>query len=297
MAAPVRRVPAGAVASNHSPKLATLAGMSIDALVAACAVAPPRNLLVVTGAGVSLASGIPTFRGSDPGAVWANEVTELGTHHYFERDPVGSWRWYLARFATLGEARPNPAHHALAALERWHVARGGEFLLVTQNVDRLHDDAGSQALVHVHGRADRVRCAHVGCEHGAPRGSLPRDDAATRRFLADPSMSTVPCCPVCDAYLRQHVLWFDEYYTDHDDYQIERVLRAAKRAGIILFAGTSFAVGITDMILERGLARGAAIFSIDPVGRAPHPRVQAITAPAEQVLPAVCEAVGALMPA
>ncbi len=268
--------------------------MSLDALITACAAAPPRPLLVVTGAGVSLASGIPTFRGSDPGAVWARDVTELGTHRYFKRDPVGSWRWYLGRFARLGEARPNPAHLALAALERWQLARGGDFLLVTQNVDTLHDAAGASALVHVHGRADRVRCDRVGCEHGAPGGSLPRDDAATRRFLQDPSLASVPRCPACGALLRQHVLWFDESYDEHHDYQIDRVLRAARRAQVVLFAGTSFAVGVTDMILARGLSRGAAIFSIDPVGRPPHPRVQAITTPAEQALPALCHALGAV---
>ena len=280
----------------HGPgprKLGTIAAMSLDALIAACAVTPPPSLLVVTGAGVSLASGIPTFRGSDPGAVWAHDVTELGTNNYFERDPVGSWRWYLGRFARLGDTRPNPAHHALAALERWQVARGGDFLLVTQNVDTLHDDAGSQALVHVHGRADRVRCARVGCEHGAPQGSLPRDDAATQAFLRDPSLATVPSCPTCHSLLRQHVLWFDEYYLEHRDYQIDRVLRAAKHADVVLFAGTLFAVGITEMILQRGLSRGAAIFSIDPTGSPPHPRVRAIAAPAEQALPALCQALGA----
>lgn len=250
-------------------------------------------MLIVTGAGVSLASGIPTFRGSDPGAVWATDVTELGTFEYFKRDPVGSWRWYLTRFSKLVGARPNPGHLALAALERWQKARGGQFLLVTQNVDGLHDEGGSQALVHVHGRADRVRCAREGCEHGAPRGSLPRDEAATAAFLADPSLATVPRCPACGSLLRQHVLWFDEYYTDHQDYHIGLVLRAAKHAGVVIFAGTSFAVGITEMILERTIGRAPAIFSIDPSGRAPHRRVQPIVEPAEVVFPALCRALGA----
>ena len=271
--------------------------MSLDALIAVCHATPPARLLVVTGAGVSLASGIPTFRGSDPGAVWAHDVTELGTAEYFHRDPVGSWQWYLSRFDKLHGAAPNPAHHALAALERWQVARGGEFLLVTQNVDTLHDEAGSRALVHVHGRADRVRCARVGCEHGAPGGSLPRDPAATAAFLREPSPATVPRCPACGSLLRQHVLWFDEFYTDHHDYEIDRVLRAAKHAGVVVFAGTSFAVGITDMIVQRALWRGAEIFSIDPVGRALHGRIRPIAAPAEQALPALCRAVGAELPA
>ena len=85
-------------------------------------------LVVVTGAGVSLASGIPTFRGADPGAVWKRDVTELGTNRYFEEDPAGSWSWYTSRFDIVLDKRPNPAHLALAAIERWQVARGGQFL-------------------------------------------------------------------------------------------------------------------------------------------------------------------------
>ena len=76
------------------------------------------SLLVVTGAGVSLASGIPTFRGTDPGAVWANDVQEKGTIAYFNRDPVKSWQWYMSRFLKHLDAKPNAAHIALAALEK-----------------------------------------------------------------------------------------------------------------------------------------------------------------------------------
>ena len=73
-------------------------------------------MLVVTGAGISLASGIPTFRGRDPGAIWKRDVTELGTFRYFSEEPVGSWRWYLSRFAKTVGAKPNPAHTALVRL-------------------------------------------------------------------------------------------------------------------------------------------------------------------------------------
>jgi NAD-dependent deacetylase len=111
--------------------------MSEELLVRRLEAARGKLVLVVTGAGVSLASGIPTFRGSDPGAVWANDVTEMGTRDFFERDPVASWRWYGSRFARAAGAKPNAAHHALVALERWQSARG-KFLLITQNVDGLH---------------------------------------------------------------------------------------------------------------------------------------------------------------
>ena len=91
--------------------------------------------------------------------MWKRDVTELGTNRYFAEDPAGSWSWYTSRFDIVLEKQPNPAHHALAAIERWHVARGGRFLLVTQNVDPLHERAGSEWLVKVHGSADRVRCS------------------------------------------------------------------------------------------------------------------------------------------
>ena len=125
-------------------------------------------LLVVTGAGISVASGIPTFRGTDPGAIWKHDVTTMGTNEFFEQDPVESWRWYLTRFAKVFDARPTPAHRALVALERRQMARGPRFLLVTQNVDTLHEDAGSKELVKVHGSAARARCTRPGCANAAP---------------------------------------------------------------------------------------------------------------------------------
>lgn len=251
-------------------------------------------LVVVTGAGISLGSGIPTFRGTDPGAVWKRDVTELGTYRFFREDPVESWRWYLSRFDMVLNARPNPAHLAVAALERWHLGRGGRFLLVTQNIDTLHEDAGSRELVKVHGSADRVRCARTGCVHGAPRGSLPRGDFDIEPFRAAPSLETLPRCPACGDVLRQHVLWFDEYYQEHEDYQWQRVQEAAGTMDLGLFIGTSFAVGVTDVFLQTGLLRKVPMASVDPGGtRIRHPLLRAIDAKAEEVLPALCEELGA----
>jgi NAD-dependent protein deacetylase/lipoamidase len=250
-------------------------------------------VLVVTGAGISLASGIPTFRGSDPDAVWANDVTELGTNGYFQRDPAGSWKWYLARFDGARGAQPNPGHHALAAIERWQVARGRALLDVTQNVDLLHEQAGTQALVKVHGSVDRVRCSRHSCELGAPRGSMLRADVDITAFLADPVDANVPRCPVCRSRLRQHVLWFDELYTGHADYQFERVRSAARRATLVLFVGTSFSVGVTELVLEAARKTRARVYSIDPAGRAPDPSVHDVRAGAEVALPTVAAALGA----
>lgn len=247
-----------------------------------------KLLLFVTGAGVSVASGIPTFRGTDPEAVWKKDVTELGTVRYFNQDPAGSWSWYTKRFDVVFEVEPNPAHAALVRLERWQAARG-EFLLITQNVDTLHEQAGSEALVKVHGSADRVRCSQPGCVRGAPSGSMLRSEIDMGPFLADPVEVNVPRCPECGSFLRQHVLWFDETYQGHDDYQWERVVHAASTADLVLFAGTSLSVGVTDMIVRAAVSRGAQVVSIDP-GRGPDPDypVEHIRAKAEVVLPQVC---------
>lgn len=246
-------------------------------------------ILVVTGAGISVASGIPTFRGDDPGAVWKTDVTELGTFRYFSQDPVGSWRWYLSRFEKTLAAEPNPAHTALAALERWALERGGRPLLITQNIDGLHRQAGSRQLVEVHGRADRVRCPRSGCPHGAPAGSLPRADLGLERFLAAPAPEHLPRCPRCQSVLRQHVLWFDEYYDSHQDYQWSRVLAAAHAADTVLFVGTSFSVGVTELVLRAALDRGRPALSIDPGATAPPRGVTWLRARSEVILPAVCE--------
>lgn len=249
-------------------------------------------LLVVTGAGISLASGIPTFRGTDKDAVWKRDVTELGTARYFEEEPAGSWSWYLSRFDKVLGAKPNPGHTALVDLERWCKQQGRPFLLVTQNIDGLHADAGSQELVEVHGSAKKVRCSSEGCVNGAPKGSLMRAPIDISAFRAKPIDANVPKCPACGALLRQHVLWFDELYNGHDDYQWDRVLAAAASSKLVLFVGTSFAVGVTELVTQGARQRRVPGFSIDPAGR-PQAGVTLITEPAELALPAMMKALTA----
>jgi NAD-dependent deacetylase len=243
-------------------------------------------ILVVTGAGISLASGIPTFRGTDKDAVWKRDVTELGTVRYFSEEPAGSWSWYLSRFDKVLGAKPNAGHYAIVELERWAKEKGRDFLLVTQNIDGLHKDAGSQELVEVHGSAQRVRCSAQGCVNGAPRGSLLRSSVDIAAFREKPIDANVPKCPACGELLRQHVLWFDEFYNGHEDYQWNRVLGAAARSKLVLFVGTSFSVGVTEHIASSAHARRVPVFSIDPAGR-PQRDVTLITEPSEAALPAL----------
>jgi NAD-dependent deacetylase len=252
-------------------------------------------VVVVTGAGVSAASGLPLFRGTDPDAIWNRDVTEIGTFRFFAQDPVAWWQWFLHSFEGLLDAHPNPAHHALAALERWQVARGGDFLLITQNVDTLHEQAGSQRLVKVHGSADRLRCSRDGCPLGAPTGSLPASEVDFGPFLSDPRRESLPRCPRCGALLRAHALLFDEYYDAHADYGFSRVRQAVERMALAVFAGTSFSVGVTELVLREALGWKLPVISIDPAGRPPAPGITTVRSTAEEVLPAVCHELGAAL--
>ena len=253
-------------------------------------------ILVVTGAGVSAPSGLPTFRGTDPGAIWNRDVTEIGTRAFLERDPVTWWQWFLDRFSGVDHVRPNPAHNALAALERWQRGRGGDFLLITQNVDTLHEQAGSERLVKVHGTADRLRCTRSGCTLGAPAGSLPRTDADLAAFKSRPGRDTLPRCPACGALLRSHVLLFDEHYDEHVDYGFNQVRYALERMALVIFAGTSFSVGVTDLVLREALGWKVPVLSIDPAAAPPWPGVTGVRAGAEEVLPEVCRELGIELP-
>ncbi len=253
-----------------------------------------RLVLVVTGAGISTASGIPTFRGSDPGAIWKDSDVSMATFEYFQRDPVGQWRWYLSRFRTVDGAQPNPAHAALVDLERWQSDRRGAFRIITQNIDTLHERAGSRDLIKVHGTSDRLRCARAGCDNGSPRGSIARSEVDISAFEAQPSLGTLPRCPLCQEILRAHVLFFDEYYQDHSDYRFADVQSSAAGAELVIFVGTSFSVGVTDLVVQNAANRAKPIFSIDPHAPALPSWMSVIQLrePAEELLPRAVSTLG-----
>jgi NAD-dependent deacetylase len=248
-------------------------------------------LLVLTGAGVSAASGIPTFRGNDPNAVWKNDVTSLATLEHFRADPVHSWKWYRERFGGFARAQPNAAHAAIAQLGAWQRARDGEFLLVTQNIDTLHDQVSTRDLVKVHGSADRARCSSNRCAHASTRTvAMSVLDFAT--FDRDPRTQTIPRCPQCGGYMRPHVLWFDEYYDSHVDYEWQRAVEFMRDPGCALVAGTSFSVGITSFLEDCVSSTGAPLFVVDPSERVATTCAHSVhvRGKAEDVLPLVVAA-------
>jgi NAD-dependent deacetylase len=218
------------------------------------------RVVVLTGAGISAESGIPTFRGAE--GYWVvgsrNYVPqEMATHEMFERAPDEVWRWYLHRFGACADARPNAGHEALVALEG---ALADRFTLVTQNIDGLHRRAGSRRVFCIHGDAAYVRCA-ADCGLGVvdlPPGLVPRGDGPLgpeeRRTLA---------CPRCGGWLRPHVLWFDEYY-DEEHYRMDSALRAAGAADLLLVVGTSGATNLPMQIGQLVFRRGAALVDVNP---------------------------------
>ena len=248
--------------------------------------------LILTGAGVSLASGIPTFRGTDAGAVWASNVMSRATLEHFRREPADSWSWYRQRHAQVRAAQPNVAHRALVDLERWHAARSAGFQVITQNIDLLHEAAGARTLVKVHGSIDRARCADASCPESDTTVSTASLDFAA--FDAHPDCGTVPRCHGCGAMMRPHVLWFDEHYGSHPDYRWSDVLAACNVMWQVIAVGTSFSVGVTDLVAREAARRGVPLFVIDPQGSSNAGRsVVGLREKAEDLLPRVCALVGA----
>ena len=196
-------------------------------------IAHDTRLLVLTGAGISAESGLGTFRGN--GGMWANEPVEsVATPGGFERDPARVWRFYSERRAGAARARPNAAHEAIAEIER---RLGDRFLLATQNVDGLHQAAGSERIVELHGSLWRTRCS--------------RCDRPPFQDRASPVEPPLPTCDACaaagrgPAYLRPSIVWFGEMLDPGDERRVRRFLRDAElsRAPILfLGVGTSGSV-------------------------------------------------------
>ncbi len=218
------------------------------------------NVVVLTGAGISAESGIPTFRGAEGYWVVGSRnymPQEMATNEMFQRAPDEVWRWYLYRFGACKDAQPNAGHDALVRLER---ALGDRFTLVTQNIDGLHRRAGSQRVFCIHGDAAYVRCADD-CGLGVvelPPGLVPRGDGALL-----PAEREALACPRCKGRLRPHVLWFDEYY-DEENYRMESSLRAAGTADLLLVVGTSGATNLPMQIGELCWRRGAVLVDVNP---------------------------------
>ena len=239
--------------------------MSADPLTrAVAAIAGATRLLVVTGAGISAESGIPTFRGA--GGLWEGfRAEDLATPQAFSANPELVWRWYRWRLDTCRQAIPNEAHRVLVDMEhRWEE----NFLLATQNVDGLHPRAGNQRLVELHGNIETARC--TACGHTEPLQDNPSD---------------LPHCSRCTALQRPHILWFGESYWPGI---IEESVAFAEIADAVLVVGTSGRVWPPIAIALRAQECGAVLIDVNPDPSEVNALADAwLRGPATQWLPAL----------
>lgn len=219
------------------------------------------RLVFLTGAGISAESGIPTFRG--PEGYWRvgsrnYHPQELATGAAFRAMPATVWAWYVSRHRSCAGAQPNAAHLALVEAAR---LLGERFLLVTQNVDGLHRRAGSpvEQLYEIHGNIAQVRCL-AGCP-----GLLPLEPLLPH-FPDEPAPKRLPRefhCGNCNAPLRPHVLWFDEYY-DEPLFRLDSTRAAAKTAALLVVIGTTGATNLPLQVGELAARADAPLVVINP---------------------------------
>jgi NAD-dependent deacetylase len=214
-----------------------------------------NRVMVITGAGISAESGIPTFRGAD--GLWRNfKPEELATPAAFQRQPRTVWEWYDWRRGLCAQARPNPAHNVVAAMERFY----HHFLLVTQNVDGLHLRAGSRRMVEVHGSVWRARCLQCG-------ETLPLEQT--------PLTELPPHHTGCGGMLRPAVVWYGESY---DAATLQQVFAKAEEAQVALVIGASGGVALPVDLATQARQAGATIIEINrersAISRLAHERLE-----------------------
>jgi NAD-dependent deacetylase len=224
-----------------------------------------RYVVVLTGAGVSAESRIPTFRDAQTG-LWAKySPEELATPQAFRRNPKLVWEWYAWRRELVTQAKPNPGHLALAELEQCMP----KFTLITQNVDGLHQRAGSRNVIELHGNINRTKCFDEGdiIDSWPPTTELP------------------PRCPRCGGYLRPDVVWFGESLPQE---ALTVAFMAAEQCDLFLSIGTSALVQPAASLPLVALEQDAVVVEINPDTTPLTPWVtHVLRGPAGQVLPAL----------
>ena len=227
------------------------------------------RVVALTGAGISADSGIPTFRGRD--GLWRRfKPEELATPEAFERNPRLVWEWYRWRMEIIAGARPNPGHYALAELERLGLLE----CIITQNVDGLHQKAGSRRVIELHGNIWRARCTRCGY----------------RVVFEKPPEEIPPRCPRCGGLLRPDVVWFGEPIPE-DAWR--EAVECTLNARVMLVVGTSGVVYPAALLPRMAREQGALIVEVNVEPSALTDEVTDIflQGRAAEVLPALVERV------
>jgi NAD-dependent deacetylase len=227
-----------------------------------------QYVVVLTGAGISAESGVPTFRDAQTG-LWAKySPEELATPQAFRRNPKLVWEWYAWRRELVAQAEPNPGHLALAELER----RLPKFTLITQNVDGLHQRASSRNVIELHGNIHRIKCF----DEGRIIDSWP------------PTAEVPPRCPHCGGYLRPDVVWFGETLPPP---ALQAAFEAAQQGDLFFSIGTSGLVQPAASLPYEALRRGVTVVEINPDETSlTAGATYALRRPAGQILPAIVAA-------
>ncbi len=227
-----------------------------------------QRVTVLTGAGVSAESNIPTFRDAMTG-LWARyQPEELATPEAFQRDPKLVWEWYQWRRGLVAGANPNPGHYALVALAQ----KVPDLTLVTQNVDGLHQRAGSKAVLELHGNLARSKCF----EENRVVESWPETDEVP------------PRCPACGGRLRPDVVWFGEGLPPEI---LRQAAQAAARSDLFFSVGTSAVVFPAASLIYETMRRGGLTVEINPQATEQTSQVSfALSGPSGEVLPDLVQA-------
>ena len=220
------------------------------------------RITVLTGAGISAESGIPTFRG--PEGYWtigsrSYMPQEMATLNMFLQQPQEVWQWYLYRLGACMYARPNAGHAALAEMER---SLGDRFILITQNIDNLHIRAGNslERTYQIHGNINFTRCS----DECTPELKILHEELIRNRddrILTGAEIRLLHC-PECGAWLRPHVLWFDEYYNE-EYFRFDSSVARANETDILLIVGTSGATTLPNIIASTVFSSGRTIIDIN----------------------------------
>ena len=228
-----------------------------------------QRIAILTGAGVSAESGIPTFRDVQIG-LWAQYRPEdLATPEAFVRNPKLVWEWYAWRREIVATARPNPGHYALAEMQ-CHTPR---FTLITQNIDGLHQQAGSSDVLELHGNLGRTKCS--------------RENMVIEQWPITDQVP--PPCPRCGAPLRPDVVWFGEMLPRD---VLEAAAQAATECDVFFSIGTSSLVEPAASLARVALQSGAAVIEVNPtVTPLTSQATFVLTGPAGKMLPGLVEAV------
>ncbi|MCB1190020.1 MAG: NAD-dependent deacylase [Leptospiraceae bacterium] len=200
-----------------------------------------KKVAVLTGAGISHESGIPTFRGA--GGYWKQyKAEELATPEAFQRDPKLVWEWYDYRRGVCAKAKPNPAHEVVFKMESYFP----EFLVITQNVDGLHRRAGNKKIFEIHGNIFTARCT----------------SCSNRISLGDEPLKEIPLkCNVCGSLARPHIVWFGESY---DGDILDQCYSFLATTELIFVIGTSGQVSVPVNMAKYAATKGAYCIEVNP---------------------------------